>query len=695
MKRTLATLCLSASLLLCVENAASAKTFDWPIGSPAAKAETFTAYHGETVRFNLRLSGPMTNLAPVAIYYQTNGMGRSEWFSVPGTVFAPSNDCGAAAYRFFVRCLDPDGVDYTANGTLRMLDSPGFEPSVVSPPVKTLDFSTVTVLNTPWIEEESDPTVPAWAKAENPPIPPDPDFSTNNQQLVDTIVATSPASGDYANVSNRAMSALQPDATNALSSTLSSLVSRESQNSTNYTDDAISAYDESLGESLGGLAWQDEEYDPVAMPAVRAVSNDVAVLVAALNGENARFVVTNYNNAAHLGSATVEAKIDGDWLTVWDELARWNWLTGEYLPTNFYTKAEIDAYKADRAWGMYDPVTGDYAPEGLLWLSAPSIYVCAGASYQRVADAAGEYWVLTSNGMVTDINGVSSNGYFRITDSDGVPQFEIVKGDRQTLAAAPNALTNTTVMGVTHYFTAYAVTNAAAAPTAQFARSLAKPVEWYDETDASCPFNVSWSHPDANTYVCEWWPKATEPKGFMKASYQRGGATYIKNSAPVSLDGGIKYGNGILTVAEIVDVIDNAITSETDPNVPAWAKASNPPAESDPVAMAAIADLDTSYRRADAITNINQTVAYVTNAPSGTLSVSIPADGETKDWIVYAYFGAETPLSLPAAIWWMADEAYTNAIPSNTPTALYFSQVADGIYTLSRQELKSVQVSNP
>ena len=545
-------LCTALAIALAAAFAASAKTFDWPIGSPAAKAETFTAYHGETVRFNLRLSGPMTNLAPVAIYYQTNGMDKADFFPpIPGTVFHPTNDCGAASYRFFILCTDQDGRNYTANGTLRMLDSPGFEPSVVSPPVKTLDFSTVTVLNAPWIEEESDPTVPAWAKAENPPIPPDPDFSTNNQQLVDTIVATSPAPGDYANVSNLAMSAVQPDATNALSSTLSSLVSHESQNSTNYTDDALSAYDESLGESLGGLAWQDEESDPVAMPAVQAVSNDVALLIATINGETARFVVTNYNNAAHLGSATVEAKIDGSWLTVWDEMARWNWLTGEYLPTNYYTKAEIDAYKADRAWGMYDPMTGDYAPEGMLWLSAPSIYVCAGASYQRVADAAGEYWVLTSNGMVADINGVSSNGYFRITDSDGVTQFEIVKGDRQTLAAVAGAMRSETVMGVLHYFTAYAVTNAAAAPTAQFSRSLAKPVEWYDETDASCPFNVSWSHPDAITYVCEWWPKTTEPTGFMKAFYQRGGETYIKNSAPVSVAGGILCTDGIHKVRPV------------------------------------------------------------------------------------------------------------------------------------------------
>ena len=451
--KTLATLCLSASLLLCVENAASAKTFDWPIGSPAAKAETFTAYHGETVRFNLRLSGPMTNLAPVAIYYQTNGMGRTEWFTVPGTVFAPSNDCGAAAYRFFVRCLDPDGVDYSANGTLRMLDSPGFSPSEVQLPVQTIDFAHVTALNAPWLEEESDPTVPAWAKAENPPIPPDPDFSTNNQQLVDTIVATSPAPGDYETVSNKAMSALQEnDIMDVVrQSDMDVYWNNFGEAVEGVIAQQISQYDESLGESLGGLAWQDEESDPVAMPAVQAVSNDVAVLIATLNGETARFVVTNYNNVAEKTAAEVEAKINGEWQTVWKELTRWDWLISEYLPTNYYTKAECDANFADRAWGAFDPTTGNLTPDGRLWLSAPSIDICAGASYERVADAAGEYWVLTANGMVADINGVSSNGFFRIADSDGVTQFEIVKGDRQTLAAVACAMRSETVTGVMQY----------------------------------------------------------------------------------------------------------------------------------------------------------------------------------------------------------------------------------------------------
>ena len=104
---------LHFALALAAAFSASAKTFDWPIDAPTAGARQFTAYHGETVRFHLRLGGAMTNLVPVCLYYQTNGMGKAEWFGpVPGTVFHPTNDCGAAAYRFFILCNDHDGKDY-------------------------------------------------------------------------------------------------------------------------------------------------------------------------------------------------------------------------------------------------------------------------------------------------------------------------------------------------------------------------------------------------------------------------------------------------------------------------------------------------------------------------------------------------------------------------------------------------------
>jgi hypothetical protein len=53
---------------------------------------------------------------------------------------------------------------------------------------------------------------------------PAPDYSTGNAQLVATIEATAPAPGDYANVSNRAMSAIQ-----------------SLEPATNYTDAATNA----------------------------------------------------------------------------------------------------------------------------------------------------------------------------------------------------------------------------------------------------------------------------------------------------------------------------------------------------------------------------------------------------------------------------------------------------------------------
>lgn len=56
---------------------------------------------------------------------------------------------------------------------------------------------------------------------------PTPDYSTGNAQLVETIEATAPAPGDYATVSNRAMSAIQQH--------------QSLQPATNYTDRATNA----------------------------------------------------------------------------------------------------------------------------------------------------------------------------------------------------------------------------------------------------------------------------------------------------------------------------------------------------------------------------------------------------------------------------------------------------------------------
>lgn len=109
-------------------------------------------------------------------------------------------------------------------------------------------------------------------------------------------------------------------------------------------------------------------------------------------------------------------------------------------------------------------------------------------------------------------------------------------------------------------------------------------------------------------------------------------------------------------------------------------------------------NLDTSYRRFYGITNINQTVQYFTTSEGDgitNLVVQLPAEGETKDWVVYVNAAAELKLTLPRVTWWASDMSYTNNIASNTPTALFFTQVTTNIYMLGRKELYSFQPPPP
>jgi hypothetical protein len=136
-----------------------------------------------------------------------------------------------------------------------------------------------------------------------------------------------------------------------------------------------------------------------------------------------------------------------------------------------------------------------------------------------------------------------------------------------------------------------------------------------------------------------------------------------------------------VTKAYVEDLgIESGISAETATNIAST------------VSSNAVANADTTYRRTIGLTNLNQSVQYVsiTDTAPTTLSISMPTNGVTKDWIVYVSAVTNVTLSLPSVTGWMADIAYTNDVPPATPTALWFSQVSDGIFILGRQELTEV-----
>jgi hypothetical protein len=218
---------------------------------------------------------------------------------------------------------------------------------------------------------------------------------------------------------------------------------------------------------------------------------------------------------------------------MWSEMTRWNWfLEGIYSPWTNAVAAALST-KGEKEWGFFDAATGAPAPDGFLWVSMPRIAICAGAAYQRIAEAQGAYWVLESNGMVAELSG-TTNGFFRIVDDEGKAQFEIIKGDKMTVYAAPSTFTSS-IMGVTHYHVTYKVQNAAEAPKAEFKRNLTDE-GWLREDESDCPCNVSWTKRDDSTYECEWWPINNEPRMFMQAAFQVGGETRIRQAAPVEME---------------------------------------------------------------------------------------------------------------------------------------------------------------
>ena len=378
-------------------------------------------------------------------------------------------------------------------------------------------YSPLTLLWTDFLTAETDPTVPAWAKAATKP--------TYTASEVGAVPMTR-------TVNSKALSA---DITLGAAD--------------------VGAYSSSDGTALANRVTQTEA--------------DVGVLTAYVSGTDADVTITNYNSSTEMPAAELAVKIEDEatgsnvLTTVWREMTRWARFLGVAdVPlldwgfsgvTNFqgFVDAAIDELdaKSPKEYAFFDGVTGNPSPDGVFQISMPRVLICAGAAYQRYGDTAGGYWVLESNGLVADING-TTNGYFRISDDEGNAQFEIVKGDRQPVVATVKTMTSS-VMDVTHFFTSYCVTNSVSAPTAYFSRTIKDP-EWVAEGD-DCFFNTSWTGPVDNVYTLEWWPKSADEKvAFLKVSYDRGGVTRIVNTAPVQMQtlivNGVTYSLGTATI---------------------------------------------------------------------------------------------------------------------------------------------------
>ena len=240
--------------------------------------------------------------------------------------------------------------------------------------------------------------------------------------------------------------------------------------------------------------------------------------------------------------------MSNEWLVVWREMTRWDRFTGELDWDNWETfhtwKTNVESeisFKADRAWGAYDSETGGYSPDGYTQISSSNILIAAGMAYQRTITSGGAVWVLQCNQGTAHVGG-DTNGFFRIVDGDGNTQFEIIKGDRQELGCDADGIS--VGSGSPPMVTIPYSIEATEHPTLMICDNLAT-VNWKAETDNDCIANVSWSG-TSGEYVATIQRKAVgNGQMFVKASYMAGAETYIRNTAPMSVDGGIFCTDGI------------------------------------------------------------------------------------------------------------------------------------------------------
>ena len=561
---------------------AFAAPFKWVCDWPEARSQTFSLYQGETATFEptFRVNGLVVSNATIeAVWYQTNGMGNA-WWKLDDNTFTPSNDVGAAAYRFFVEAhADGEDILYRANGALRMLPSPGFTPNVISFPARALDFSVIDYTNAPWllvdatnnfITAELDPTVPAWAKYIEPPLPPDYANVSNKaytalQSFTEadpTVPAwakseTQPLPPDYANVSNKAHTALQ--SFTETDPTISSWAKAAQKPSYSYSEitgkptlatvATSGSYDDlsskptiptvptnvSAFNNDAGYLTSYTETDPTISSWAKAAqkptytASEVGAATAAdvyrlIAGTNVVLVVTNYNSQTHAPAMKLQ-HLDpdsGQYITYWDETRRHGMTLTNAMN---YTDAQIET-RAPRAWSGTTSGLGAEAPAGVTWISTPETVIAGGYEYEKVVTSAGAVWVLTSNGLST---GATTNSFFRVSASDGTELFSIEKTDSYLVGVSADGITRS---GNTVTVPVNVVGNAH--PYIRATTNLVDAV-WVkeDENGFSCPWcTVSWSG-TTGAYVATI--TCSQPAAFFYFEYMVEGVAKIKNSAKIEL----------------------------------------------------------------------------------------------------------------------------------------------------------------
>lgn len=515
-----------------------AKTFDVDIstGRPAASNEAY--YHGETIEFRaVRGRTVVTNIEYGCIYYQTNGM-DSVWWHTDGLVFHPTNDVGAANYRFFLEGRDDLGRDWHANGLLRLLPSPGFTPNTIELPVARLDFANIEVANDPWTEAiESNrveiATVRVGVASNSAAI------ETNSDAIAEIAGTTSALTDSMSTLSSNVYTKAETDAAIAAA--------------TPAETDPVWEAEKSGYATVAGLAALEAE----ARPAINGYSRLYSFVSGATN---ANFVVTNYQLTAEADAARVhfdpsdpdldistipaslriEDASSGTNRVVVDtrDFVVWYWAQ---KIGGAIAEAVSTAVDTCRAWCSFTATGLENPIPDTLVIDVPNIWLMAGKTFEKHVASSNACWVIRSNGVTMPIsdNAQSAGGFLELTDAFGTPYIRFNKTESYFVDPAADGIEYDKATG------AWLVTYSTASKPKGGANAVIEGSTTYPgkailkaEDDADCPATITWTG-SANNWVMHAVPKPIDgavPKSmFFGAVVEVQGQDYIEYLRPMSI----------------------------------------------------------------------------------------------------------------------------------------------------------------
>ena len=410
-------------------------------------------------------------------------------------------------------------------------------------------------------------------------------FWIGDKNLNDWITTLSPAPGDYANVSNKAASAVSATSNTITASGVQtdyiaqqqgqSVVggprirwSRDSeQNMTSYAYGGIAVRRNNVNEDYlfddalqNGIVRRKDipttaaEVGAYSATDGQSLANIVNAWEGYWSGTNVIFEVTNYygNTSGELPRLRVKEFREGEWRTVWDEANKFEQsesnIIAHVAASNRVCReacaADLAAGLADRApraWGTMTDKGSTNVVGNSVWMTAPETYFAGGTEYQRVAVGSGAICVLTDNGAGAYTAGEA--GTFRFQDEGGTNFFGFAKSDSYTIGCKTDGITVEGTLVTLRYDVIMGGTDV---PIVYWRLAL-NSGEWVQLNNADgtacagAPYTVTWYTSGGSYYAainC-----GNNASGFFKAETSVAGEVVFETNMKVRLGGGIECEN--------------------------------------------------------------------------------------------------------------------------------------------------------